>query len=161
MRIIRTRQRPVLLWVDTALTLLAWIGLLYLLARGLWPLLQSHGGPRLEIGLLNALTTLQIYFWVAVFNAAVLIGWARYRQFKARSYPPRQPAPVVDDRRLSESFSLSADNFSRMRRLGTLIVHNDDEGGITHVSTPLLMRMRPEERWPVTQSATRHLAPGS
>ena len=93
--------------------------------------------------------------------AAVLIGWARYRQFKARSYPPRQPAPVVDDRRLSESFSLSADNFSRMRRLGTLIVHNDDEGGITHVSTPLLMRMRPEERWPVAQSATRHLAPGS
>ncbi|AZE45908.1 Biofilm PGA synthesis auxiliary protein PgaD [Pseudomonas chlororaphis] len=144
MKIIRTRQRPVLVLVDAAFTVLAWIGLLYLLVRGLWPLIDTHDGPRIEVGVLEALGTLQIYLWVALLNAAVLILWARYQQRKSKSFARRRlPSPAVDDRRLSESFKLSAANFARMRQPGTMTVHNDEEGGISLVTTGF-MRLNAE-----------------
>jgi len=145
MKIIRTRQRPFMVVVDVVLTVLAWVGLLYLLIRGLIPLLDTHEGPRFESGMLGALTTLQFYAWVAVLNALLLISWARYRQRRNRNYPPRLPAPVVDDKRLSESFKLSDETFAQMRQPGIMTVHNDEEGGITHVTTQFY-RIRPEDQ---------------
>ena len=146
MKIIRTRQRPFLVVVDVFFTVLAWIGLLYLLVRGLLPLVGSHeGGPRIDVSLLDALSTLEIYLWVALVNAALLIGWARYRQLRSRKYPPRLPAPVVDDQRLSETFNLSEDNFTRIRLPGTMVVHNDEEGGISHVATQFY-RIDPQDQ---------------
>jgi biofilm PGA synthesis protein PgaD len=146
MKIIRTRQRPLLVIVDAAFTVLAWIGLLYLLVRGLWPLIDTHDGPRIEVGVLEALGTLQIYLWVALLNAAVLILWARYQQRKSKSFARRRlPSPALDDQRLSESFKLSAVNFARMRQPGTMTVHNDEEGGISLVTTGFL-RLNPERQ---------------
>ncbi|BCQ58461.1 biofilm PGA synthesis protein PgaD [Pseudomonas sp. NFPP10] len=145
MKIIRTRQRPFMVIVDVVLTVLAWVGLLYLLVRGLIPLLDSHEGPRIEAGMLDALTTLQFYAWVAVLNAVLLISWARYRQRRNKSYPPRLPAPVVDDKRLSETFKLNDATFAQMRQPGTMIVHNDEEGGISHVTTQFY-RILPEDQ---------------
>ncbi|MFK3790330.1 MULTISPECIES: poly-beta-1,6-N-acetyl-D-glucosamine biosynthesis protein PgaD [Pseudomonas] len=143
MKIIRTRQRPFLVIVDVFFTLVAWGALLYLLVRGLWPLLYTHEGPRFEAGVLDALTTLQFYGLVAVINAVLLISWARYRQRRSRKYPPRLPAPAVDDKRLSETFKLSDETFAQMRQPGSLIVHNDAEGGISHVTTQFY-RIQPE-----------------
>ena len=74
MKIIRTRQRPFLVVLDVFFTVLAWVGLLYLLAQGLWPLIDNHDGPRIDASFFDALDTLQTYLWVAVVNAAVLIG---------------------------------------------------------------------------------------
>jgi biofilm PGA synthesis protein PgaD len=146
MKIIRTRQRPFLVVVDVFFTVLAWIGLLYLLVRGLLPLVGSHeGGPRIDVSLLDALSTLEIYLWIALVNAALLVGWARYRQLRSRRYPPRLPAPVVDDQRLSETFKLSEDNFTRIRLPGTMVVHNDEEGGISHVATQFY-RIDPQDQ---------------
>ena len=49
MKMVRTRQRPFLVVIDVFLTLMAWVGLLFLLVRGLWPLLDTHaGGPRID-----------------------------------------------------------------------------------------------------------------
>ncbi|SDZ63737.1 poly-beta-1,6-N-acetyl-D-glucosamine biosynthesis protein PgaD [Pseudomonas sp. NFIX28] len=144
MKIIRTRQRPLLVIVDVAFTVLAWIGLVYLLVRGLWPLIDTHDGPRIEVGVLEALGTLQIYLWVALLNAAVLILWARYQQRKSKRFARRRlPSPIVDDQRLSESFKLSAANLLRMRQPGTMTVHNDEEGGISLVTTGF-MRLNAE-----------------
>ncbi|WP_277590083.1 poly-beta-1,6-N-acetyl-D-glucosamine biosynthesis protein PgaD [Pseudomonas chlororaphis] len=146
MKIIRTRQRPLLVIVDAAFTVLAWIGLLYLLVRGLWPLIDTHDGPRIEVGVLEALGTLQTYLWVALLNAAVLILWARYQQRKSKGFARRRlPSPALDDQRLSESFKLSAANFARMRQSGTMTVHNDEEGGISLVTTGFL-RLSPERQ---------------
>ncbi|WP_248797924.1 poly-beta-1,6-N-acetyl-D-glucosamine biosynthesis protein PgaD [Pseudomonas sp. MWU13-2105] len=138
MKIIRTRQRPFMLVVDVALTVLAWVGLLYLLIQGLLPLLDGQAGPRIDISFFEALNTLQVYLWVGLFNALVLISWARYQQRKNRSYAQRRlPAPVVGDEGLSRSFKLSEDNFARMRQSATMIVHNDEEGGVLEVLSPL------------------------
>ncbi|UWF49550.1 poly-beta-1,6-N-acetyl-D-glucosamine biosynthesis protein PgaD [Pseudomonas sp. N3-W] len=134
MKIIRTRQRPFLIVVDVFFTVLAWIGLLYLLVRGLWPLLDSHDGPRIDGTFFDALGTLQIYLWVALFNAVVLISWARYQQRKSRSFAQRRlPAPVADDEGLSKSFKLTGDRLERLRTPGSMIIHNNQDGDISHV----------------------------
>jgi biofilm PGA synthesis protein PgaD len=134
MKIITTRQRPVLIVVDTLFTVLAWAGFLYLLFLGIWPLIGSHDGPRIGASAYDALGTLQIYLWVAVFNAVVLIGWARYQQRKSKSYAQRRlAAPVVDDQSLSKSFKLSRERLHKLRSPGSMTIHNDHDGDISHV----------------------------
>lgn len=137
MKIIRTRQRPVLLVIDVLITLVAWIGLLFLLIRGLWPLVETHaGGPRIDNSAFDALGTLQIYLWVALVNAVVLIGWARYQQRKSRSFAQRRlPSPVIDDQGLSKSFKLCDERLQKLRTPGVMTIHNDQDGDISHVET--------------------------
>ncbi|MDR8364831.1 poly-beta-1,6-N-acetyl-D-glucosamine biosynthesis protein PgaD [Pseudomonas sp. JL3] len=136
MKIIRTRQRPFLVVIDVLLTVLAWVGLLYLLARGLWPLIDSHAGPRIDASFFDALGTLQIYLWVALLNAVILITWARYQQRKSKSFAQRRlPAPVVDDQGLSKSFKLTGDRLTKLRTPGSMTIHNDQAGDVSHVIT--------------------------
>jgi biofilm PGA synthesis protein PgaD len=136
MKIIRTRQRPFLVVIDVFFTVLAWIGLLYLLAQGLWPLIDPHNGTHIDASLFDALGTLQIYLWVALFNAVILIGWARYQQRKSKSFAQRRlPAPVVDDQGLSKSFKLTGDRLAKLRAPGSMTIHNDQEGDVSHVVT--------------------------
>jgi biofilm PGA synthesis protein PgaD len=95
----------------------------------------------------DALGTLQIYLWVALLNAAILISWARYQQRKSKSYAQRRlPAPVVDDHGLSKSFKLSGDRLKKLRTPGSMTIHNDQEGDITHVVThffPITADLKP------------------
>ncbi|KNH44124.1 poly-beta-1,6-N-acetyl-D-glucosamine biosynthesis protein PgaD [Pseudomonas lini] len=136
MKIIRTRQRPFLVVIDVFLTVLAWVGLLYLLARGLWPLIDTHDGPRIDASFFDALGTLQIYLWVALLNAVILITWARYQQRKSKSFAQRRlPAPVVDDQGLSKSFKLTGDRLAKLRTPGSMTIHNDQDGDVSHVVT--------------------------
>lgn len=136
MKIIRTRQRPFLVVIDVFLTVLAWVGLLYLLVRGLWPLIDTHDGPRIDASFFDALGTLQIYLWVALLNAVILITWARYQQRKSKSFAQRRlPAPVVDDQGLSKSFKLTGDRLAKLRTPGSMTIHNDQDGDVSHVVT--------------------------
>lgn len=143
MKIIRTRQRPILVVIDVILTVVAWGGLLFLLVRGLWPLMETHAGaPRIDSSAFDALGTLQIYLWIAVVNAVILIAWARYQQRKSRSFAQRRlPSPVIDDAGLSKSFKLCDDRLQKLRTPGVMTIHNDQEGDISHVVTHF---------WPVT-----------
>lgn len=145
MKIIRTRQRPILVVIDVILTVVAWVGLLLLLMRGLWPLLETHtGAPRIDSSAFDALGTLQIYLWIAVVNAVILIAWARYQQRKSRSFAQRRlPSPVIDDAGLSKSFKLCDDSLQKLRTPGVMTIHNDQEGDISHVVTHF---------WPMTQA---------
>ncbi|AKJ97882.1 MULTISPECIES: poly-beta-1,6-N-acetyl-D-glucosamine biosynthesis protein PgaD [Pseudomonas] len=134
MKIIRTRQRPFLVLIDAFITVLAWVGLLYLLVNGLWPLFDSHAGPRLGGSLVDTLATLQVYGWIALVNAVLLIAWARYQQRKSRSFAQRRlPAPVVDDQGLSDSFKLTDERLETLRQPGSKIIHNNQDGDISHV----------------------------
>lgn len=143
MKIILTRQRPILVVIDVILTVLAWVGLLFLLIRGLWPLIETHAGaPRIDSSAFDALGTLQIYLWIAVVNAVILIAWARYQQRKSRSFAQRRlPSPVIDDAGLSKSFKLCDDRLQKLRTPGVMTIHNDQEGDISHVVTHF---------WPMT-----------
>ncbi|MFC6339705.1 poly-beta-1,6-N-acetyl-D-glucosamine biosynthesis protein PgaD [Pseudomonas sp. CCM 7891] len=134
MNLIRTPQRPVMQAIDIFLTLMAWAGLVMLLMRGLVPMLDSHGGPRIEAPIFAALDTLQIYLWIAVFNAVLLISWARYQQRRGKRFAQRRSkAKALSDKGLSESFSLGEGALAQLRRPGVLVIHNDHEGGVQTV----------------------------
>lgn len=134
MKIIRTRQRPFLIVLDAFFTVLAWVGLLYLLVRGLWPLIDTHDGPRIDASFFDALGTLQVYLWVALLNAVILISWARYQHRKSKSFAQRRlPAPVVDDQGLSKSFKLTGDRLEKLRTPGSMTIHNNQDGDVSHV----------------------------
>jgi biofilm PGA synthesis protein PgaD len=153
MKIIRTRQRPFLVVVDAFFTVLAWVGLLYLLVRGLWPLIDTHDGPHIDASVFDALGTLQIYLWVALLNAVILISWARYQHRKSKSFAQRRlPAPVVDDHGLSKSFKLTGDRLEKLRMPGSMTIHNDQEGDVSHVVThfyPVTPDLLPEPLAPL------------
>ncbi|MBC3300050.1 poly-beta-1,6-N-acetyl-D-glucosamine biosynthesis protein PgaD [Pseudomonas sp. SWRI18] len=136
MKLVRTRQRSVMWVIDVLLTLMAWAGLIWLLARGINSILQTHGGPRFEAPIFAALNTLQIYLWIAVFNAIILISWARYQQRRGRKFAQRRAeAKALSDQHLSESFSLAEGDLEQLRRPGVLVIHNDDEGGVAQVTS--------------------------
>lgn len=136
MKLVRTRQRSVMWIIDVLLTLMAWSGLIWLLARGINSMLQTHGGPRFDAPIFAALNTLQIYLWIAVFNAAILISWARYQQRRGRKFAQRRAeAKALTDKNLSESFSLAEGDLEQLRRPGVLVIHNDDEGGVAQVTS--------------------------
>ena len=136
MKLVRTRQNLVMWIIDVVLTLLAWAGLVWLLARGMNAMLETHGGPRLEAPIFAALNTLQIYLWIALFNAVILIAWARYQQRKGRKFAQRRAeANALSDQHLSESFNLGEGDLEQLRRPGVLVIHNDEEGGVGEVKS--------------------------
>ena len=136
MKLIRTRQRSVMWIIDVLLTLMAWAGLIWLLARGIGSMLDSHGGPRIEAPIFAALNTLQIYLWIALFNAVILVCWARYQQRKGRKFAQRRAeAKALTDKNLSESFSLAEGDLEQLRRPGVLVIHNDEDGGVAQVTS--------------------------
>ncbi|MFO2466065.1 poly-beta-1,6-N-acetyl-D-glucosamine biosynthesis protein PgaD [Pseudomonas sp. 15FMM2] len=135
MNLIRTSQRPVMWAIDVLLTLLAWAGLITLLVRGLVPMLETHGGPRIDAPIFAALNTLQIYLWVALFNAVLLIGWARYQQRRGKHFAQRRStAKALSDQGLSDSFNLGQGDLEQLRRPGVLVIHNDHKGGVQEVA---------------------------
>ena len=136
MKLIRTRQNTVMWIVDVVLTLLAWAGLIWLLARGINAMLETHGGPRIEAPIFAALNTLQVYLWIALFNALILVTWARYQQRKGRKFAQRRAeANALSDKNLSESFKLGEGDLEQLRRPGVLVIHNDEEGGVEEVKS--------------------------
>ncbi|UII71741.1 poly-beta-1,6-N-acetyl-D-glucosamine biosynthesis protein PgaD [Pseudomonas sp. HN11] len=134
MKLVRTRQRTVMWIIDVLLTLMAWAGLIWLLARGISSMLETHGGPRIEAPIFAALNTLQIYLWIALFNAVILISWARYQQRRGRKFAQRRAeVKALTDQNLNESFSLADGDLEQLRRPGVLVIHNDEEGGVAQV----------------------------
>ncbi|WP_339533059.1 poly-beta-1,6-N-acetyl-D-glucosamine biosynthesis protein PgaD [Pseudomonas mucidolens] len=152
MNLIRTSQRPVMRAIDIVLTLLAWAGLIVLLVRGLVPMLDTHGGPRIDAPIFAALHTLQIYLWIALVNAALLIGWARYQQRRGKHFAQRRSAAkALSDQRLSDSFNLGEGDLEQLRRPGVLVIHNDHEGGVQEVNAHVSLNVR----WPRLKGVER------
>ncbi|MGF6097056.1 poly-beta-1,6-N-acetyl-D-glucosamine biosynthesis protein PgaD [Pseudomonas sp. 18175] len=136
MKLVRTRQRSIMWIIDVLLTLLAWAGLVWLLVRGITSMLETHGGPRIEAPIFAALNTLQVYMWIALFNAVILVSWARYQQRKGRKFAQRRAqANALSDKNLSESFSLGEGDLEQLRRPGVLVIHNDEDGGVAEVKS--------------------------
>lgn len=148
MKLVRTRQNTVMWIIDVVLTLVAWGGLIWLLARGINAMLETHGGPRIEAPIFAALNTLQVYLWIALFNAVILISWARYQQRRGRKFAQRRAeANALSDKNLIESFNLEDGHLEQFRKPGVLVIHNDEDGGVEDVKAHV---SRDVERPPLT-----------
>lgn len=134
--IIRTpRARPAWL-LDALLTALAWLAFAYLCVTGLVAVLRKdEAGPEVPFwsALVPTMDTLVIYVVVAVFNAIVLLAWARYNQHRFSGRDRRKPIPALDHDELARSFRLPVQQLGALQRAKVAIVDHDVDGTIADV----------------------------
>jgi biofilm PGA synthesis protein PgaD len=137
--LIRTQQNWLPRLFDGLLTLLAWVGLVYLIYRGVLSLLDnSRMGLRLSFGLriLETLSTLTVYALVAAAIALVLFVWAKYNQRRAGTYKRRERVPDAGIQCLSNEFQVSLTAFEYLQRQQVLVLHHHDHGSLSAIELP-------------------------
>lgn len=87
--IITTQRHPFNCWLDRLLTLAGWFVFSYLLAHGLWLLLQHSmntvGFEQMD-PIFPTLTTFLLYGLVLGVNALLLFGWSRWQRHVMRRH---------------------------------------------------------------------------
>lgn len=135
--IIRTPRSRLHLVIDVIVTLVAWVALLYFFGMGMLSILQGHrSGPEVTLlveRLLPSAGTVGAYLLVAVFNAAVLLLWARYNAWRFRGKERRKPSLPLDDAQVASS--LGVDLAERLRAASSrrMTVHHDPEGNVQKI----------------------------
>ena len=99
--LIFTERRLLPRIIDVLLTLIAWVGFLYLIYKGLITAL-AHSPYMGVRPFFTTLDTVTFYILVALVNGLVLIGWAKYNQFRFR-VERRSRRPGLEDHELAES----------------------------------------------------------
>ena len=77
--LIHTEQRAIPRWIDIIITALAWIGFIFLFAKGFFDMIgraPNMGPIPFRLYILSGLTTIALYFAIALFNAVIIILWA-------------------------------------------------------------------------------------
>ncbi|OTA21193.1 poly-beta-1,6-N-acetyl-D-glucosamine biosynthesis protein PgaD [Xenorhabdus beddingii] len=126
--LIFTEQRLTPRLMDILLTILAWVGFVYLFTIGLFT--SSHHGPRpfasvftLELG------SIVLYIVIAIFNALLLIGWAKYNQRRFR-VERRHHRPVLTQTEVAQSFILEQKLLDVLRQSKVSSITYDNHGHI-------------------------------
>lgn len=137
--LIHTQQKWLPRLFDGLLTMLAWVGLVYLIYRGVLSLLHhSHMGLRLSFGLeiLQTLSTLTVYAVVALAIGLALFAWAKYNQRRAGHYQRRARVPDVGRQGLSNEFQVSLAAFEYLQRQQVLVLHHHAHGSLSAIELP-------------------------
>lgn len=118
--------------VDLVATVVAWILFVILLYRGVLDAgTDPVSGPRpIAPDLLSTFDTLSLYLVVALINAAILIGWALYNQFRFRGQDRRRPIAVLADHELAKRFRVKADALEELRANRSVVVYHNEHGDI-------------------------------
>ena len=134
--LIRTERRWLPRAIDFLLTLLAWLGFLYLFIHGFIAVLQHNPSARMHLhfGLLFAtIDTLATYLLVGLVNALILLTWAKYNEIRRR-VERRKPIPALTQVQLLASFGLTLPMLQTLRDNRICTVHHNDAGRVVAVS---------------------------
>ncbi|MEJ4045867.1 poly-beta-1,6-N-acetyl-D-glucosamine biosynthesis protein PgaD [Erwinia sp. SLM-02] len=117
--------------IDFVLTLFGWGGFIWLFTTGLLKVLQTmpFSGPR---PLVSGLSTLTLYIGIGLFNALLLIGWAKYNQLRFRT-ERRRRRPGLEPVEVARSFDISQQDVGLLSGSDRLRVYHDGDGRITQV----------------------------
>ncbi|CAM3672964.1 poly-beta-1,6-N-acetyl-D-glucosamine biosynthesis protein PgaD [Xenorhabdus thuongxuanensis] len=131
--LIFTEQR---LWprlIDILLTILAWVGFVYLFIVGLF--YASHNNPKPFISTLftSELGTVAIYIAIAIFNAFLLISWAKYNQRRFR-IERRRHRPALTHTEVAQSFTLEQGLLDTLRQSKVSSITYDNQGHIIEIN---------------------------
>ncbi len=126
-----TEQRALPKFIDTVLTIAAWLGFGYLIYLGLIKALTENAflGPR---PFESTLVTLALYFVIALVNGLILIMWAKYNQFRFR-VERRKRRPALAPTELADSFHITPQLVTELNKARVLTVHHNSLGGIATV----------------------------
>lgn len=111
----------------------------------------------------TTLDTVTFYILVALVNGLVLIGWAKYNQFRFR-VERRSRRPGLEDHELAESLRITRELVTELNKARVLTVHHHENGEISHIDvdrdiadnrlpppTPAMLEYLPPEPQPSIQ----------
>ncbi|MDC9592467.1 poly-beta-1,6-N-acetyl-D-glucosamine biosynthesis protein PgaD [Xenorhabdus sp. IM139775] len=142
--LIFTEQKLLPRLMDILLTVLAWVGFIYLFIVGLFN--ASHHGPSAFTStftsaftstftstLTSKLGSLALYIAIAIFNALLLIGWAKYnqRRFKIER---RRHRPALTHAEVAQSFILEQKLLEVLKQSKVSSITYDNHGHIIGIN---------------------------
>lgn len=129
--LIFTERRILPRLLDTLFTLIAWVGFGWLISQGLINASRarpdagaSHLG--LDVG------TIGMYLLVALFNAMLLILWARYNQHRF-SVERRRRRGALPEEVLAQLSGVPAERVKQLQGTRSMVVSHDADGAIIEV----------------------------
>ncbi|PHM75076.1 poly-beta-1,6-N-acetyl-D-glucosamine biosynthesis protein PgaD [Xenorhabdus kozodoii] len=135
--LIFTEQRLSLRLIDILLTVLAWVGFIYLFVVGFN---ASHNGPRPFTSTLftSELGAIGLYIAIAIFNAFLLIAWAKYNQHRFK-IERRRHRPALTHAEVAQSFMLDQRLLDALRQSKVSSITYDNHGHIIgiHEDVPI------------------------
>ncbi|CCW29389.1 HmsS, Haemin storage system protein S [Xenorhabdus nematophila F1] len=128
--LIFTEQRLSPRLIDIILTILAWIGFIYLFMVGLF--YSSHHSPN-PFTFTSELNSIILYIFIAVFNAFLLIGWAKYNQCRFRVERRHHRIPLTHAE-IAKSFILEQKLLNVLRQGKVSSITYDNHGHIIGIN---------------------------
>ncbi len=119
--------------IDVALTLAAWIGFLYLLARGIRGLLVQPDEELLSAIDLYMANHVHLFFDVALGIVALVVMWSKYQQARGPHRNSAAHSAIADQQALSSRFKISFSVLGNLRASQISVLHNDDQGNLAEV----------------------------
>lgn len=129
--LIFTELRPMPRLIDILLTLFAWVLFIWLIYSGLALALEHTILSEIRPFFMT-LDTMTIYTVVALFNGIVLIGWAKYNQYRFR-VERRHRRPGLEEPELASSLHISEKLTHELGMARVVTVFHDDNGDIDHI----------------------------
>ncbi|CNH75999.1 poly-beta-1,6-N-acetyl-D-glucosamine biosynthesis protein PgaD [Yersinia pekkanenii] len=137
--LIHTEQRLIPRWIDIIITALAWFGFIFLFVKGFLDVIDrapNMGPIPFRLYILGGLTTIALYAAIAVFNALVLIVWAKYNQVRFQ-VERRGHRAHLDDDELANSMEMSNNMIAQLKAGSCLTLYNDEHGQLLEVKEGL------------------------
>ena len=137
--LIHTEQRAIPRWIDIIITALAWVGFIFLFAKGFFDMIgraPNMGPIPFRLYILSGLTTIALYVAIALFNAVIIIVWAKYNQVRFQ-VERRGHRPSLDDDELASSMDLSGEMIAKLKAGSCMTLYNDEHGQLLEVKDGL------------------------
>ncbi|MDC9580616.1 poly-beta-1,6-N-acetyl-D-glucosamine biosynthesis protein PgaD [Xenorhabdus sp. PR6a] len=130
--LIFTEQKLLPRFMDILLTILAWVGFIYLFIVGLFNT-SHHGTSAFTSTLTSTLTSelgsIALYIAIAIFNAFLLIGWAKYNQHRFK-LERRHHRPALTHAEVAQSFILEQKRLDVLKQSKVSSITYDNHGHI-------------------------------
>lgn len=145
--IITTQRHPFNSWVDRLLTLAGWLAFSYLLAHGLWLLLQhsmnTAGFEKMD-PIFPTLTTFLFYGLVLAMNALLLLGWSRWHQrVMQRRCLQRRDLHTCKQGQTDSSLRFTEEHIDTARQSQVVVMYHSQDGAVEDVKPTFSHRPRP------------------
>jgi len=99
--------------------------------------------------LLDSVTTILGYLLSLVVSAAILIGWAKYNQYRFAGKDRRKPPLPLTAERLCTSFAVSAVRLKQAQHAQAMVIDHDEEGAVVDLGVLDLSHLIPPTAAPV------------
>ncbi|PWC16060.1 poly-beta-1,6-N-acetyl-D-glucosamine biosynthesis protein PgaD [Brenneria corticis] len=129
--LIFTEQRLFPRAIDFLMTLCGWGGFIWLLEKGLLAAIRQSPWQGFHARL-SELNTFSLYLAIGIFNALVLIGWAKYNQYRFAT-ERRQRVEDLSSEEVARSFSIHTDQIAMLNQNRVQHVWHSEDGNVVRI----------------------------